>query len=577
VQSVRGGVARDPLACAEQNDHSAVVEYLTGRLHTKEAYIWADALCINQEIASEKASQVRLMARSYRTAQMVPVWLGQADKDTKYAIACLNKIAQSRNEIVQVGLTNIFSDLRVLQIVYGLYLRPWKRRIWVIQEVALAAHVHVMCGRDDISWKDLMMVTELFNTIPPPRFHRDLLTYGGDHTCTHQPAALGIVRSGFQLSNGKPNMCLFEVLSLSRSFEFADRRDRIFSLLIIAAEYPRPGFNVPEVDYEASIAHVYNLTMRRILDDRGSLAVLSWAPRVGCVSHISKKLPSWVPDFSTSRKGIPDLDSTCVCKEHSSSPQAHFNASGGLVCQLVPFLNAGASPILQMQVLWFDTVSTPGAAHPPDRVSSFASWLNTAAQLVPEYKTGEPLSKVIMYTLLSGRDHKLEHLDDQSPNMATLQVLWKDLVCFVLRALSQKGCADDYASAIRSLVSVETKDAGNWLPSEVAVESYQNGLEPGQPNPKNRVIEAADENRSVRMGVGHSTLHKNLFTTESGYIGLEKEGIEHGDRICIAPGSNVPFMVRRTMYNRSRLVGEAYIHGIMFGEVITEDAQLQII
>lgn len=44
--------------------------------HAQWTHLWADAICINQNDAQERNTQVRLMDQTYRNATCVSVWLG---------------------------------------------------------------------------------------------------------------------------------------------------------------------------------------------------------------------------------------------------------------------------------------------------------------------------------------------------------------------------------------------------------------------------------------------------------------------------------------------------------------------
>jgi hypothetical protein len=48
-------------------------------LDASPVYLWADAICINQEDTSERASQIQLMRCTYSLAKVVLAWLGDND------------------------------------------------------------------------------------------------------------------------------------------------------------------------------------------------------------------------------------------------------------------------------------------------------------------------------------------------------------------------------------------------------------------------------------------------------------------------------------------------------------------
>ena len=71
------------------------------------------------------------------------------------------------------------------------------------------------------------------------------------------------------------------------------------------------------------------------------------------------------------------------------------------------------------------------------------------------------------------------------------------------------------------------------------------------------------EDRMVfRMG-------RRMARTSEGYIGLVPAKTQPGDCVWLLKGGNVPFVIRDESGTK-RLVGEAYIHGIMKGEAFDE-------
>ncbi|OMP88046.1 Heterokaryon incompatibility protein 6, OR allele [Diplodia seriata] len=63
-----------------------------------------------------------------------------------------------------------------------------------------------------------------------------------------------------------------------------------------------------------------------------------------------------------------------------------------------------------------------------------------------------------------------------------------------------------------------------------------------------------------------------LFRTKKGYLGLGPVDTKPGDNVALVAGSRVPYVMKRAKGKKSKnegrykLVGEAYVHGIMYGE-----------
>lgn len=62
------------------------------------------------------------------------------------------------------------------------------------------------------------------------------------------------------------------------------------------------------------------------------------------------------------------------------------------------------------------------------------------------------------------------------------------------------------------------------------------------------------------------------FTTTSGRFGYGRESVEEGDVLCIFDGSTTAHLIRRKDNGHHggevfQLVGEAFVHGMMYGEI----------
>ena len=152
------------------NLYNALVQL---REHGVRGPLWVDAICINQQDLSERSAQVAFMGPIYSKAQSVTVWLGVEDENTEIAIPMLQRIGphlvnldHARNALELRSLP--FNDRRPFDTVgvpvpsmaewraLSLFLsRTWFSRLWVLQEVALARGVTVLCGRSRCEWQHI--------------------------------------------------------------------------------------------------------------------------------------------------------------------------------------------------------------------------------------------------------------------------------------------------------------------------------------------------------------------------------------------------------------------------------------
>ena len=67
-------------------------------------------------------------------------------------------------------------------------------------------------------------------------------------------------------------------------------------------------------------------------------------------------------------------------------------------------------------------------------------------------------------------------------------------------------------------------------------------------------------------------LFRRMIRTEGKrYLGLASGDVRRGDEVWLLEGSKVPLIIRRQREGYGRLIGDAYIHGIMYGEAFRID------
>jgi hypothetical protein len=120
--------------------------------------IWADALCINQADLDERAAQVKLMGRLYKSASLVLAWVGEHDRLAELAIQAMGRILDfdatrlhaqdsSYQEQAEVTMSSV-PGMTVAHwfALFSLFQRLWFRRAWVVQEAVFARDMLMVCG-----------------------------------------------------------------------------------------------------------------------------------------------------------------------------------------------------------------------------------------------------------------------------------------------------------------------------------------------------------------------------------------------------------------------------------------------
>jgi hypothetical protein len=71
----------------------------------------------------------------------------------------------------------------------------------------------------------------------------------------------------------------------------------------------------------------------------------------------------------------------------------------------------------------------------------------------------------------------------------------------------------------------------------------------------------------VASNMLHRICQRSLIVSEKGYIGLGPAKVQNGDLMCILYGCSVPIILRQED-DHFLFVGEAYVHGAMYGEIM---------
>jgi hypothetical protein len=131
----------------------------------RSKYLWVDALSINQSDIPERNAQVKMMSDIFQRADSIIAWLGVEDQFTDDALAVIDGISAITDEAYaqdSAHFTKFFSPVASLEFYNSLGIesltfnhwlgflcllsRPWFKRAWIIQEIALAKSVTVMVG-----------------------------------------------------------------------------------------------------------------------------------------------------------------------------------------------------------------------------------------------------------------------------------------------------------------------------------------------------------------------------------------------------------------------------------------------
>ncbi|KAK4539372.1 hypothetical protein LTR36_011002 [Oleoguttula mirabilis] len=182
-------------------------------------YLWVDAICINQNDSSEKTEQVRVIDRIYGDAAVVSAWLG------------LLPFPDWQHWLVQSTPTLRLDsdDFDWLDALQELANRPYWSRVWVIQEMLVAKHVHIYCSGQRVDFPDFKMMLE--REVGKELVDGELVDKMSRSSASRKYQALPLVLGRHVDKHPEMQQPLYDLLLNHRRAECKDPRDRVFALL----------------------------------------------------------------------------------------------------------------------------------------------------------------------------------------------------------------------------------------------------------------------------------------------------------------------------------------------------------
>ncbi|OMP88487.1 hypothetical protein BK809_0003244 [Diplodia seriata] len=145
------------------------------RYKDKPRFIWVDQVCVNQRNPLEHQLRVATTPAIFNRAQRVLIWAGEEDEHSAAAINLCEKLATKCDGPGPMipSPQDLMDDSDLELPPFGsfqwtalatFFMRPVFRRIWGIQEVALAQAVTVLYGRHEIPWPSIAKVANLLGS-----------------------------------------------------------------------------------------------------------------------------------------------------------------------------------------------------------------------------------------------------------------------------------------------------------------------------------------------------------------------------------------------------------------------------
>ncbi|KAH9203921.1 heterokaryon incompatibility protein-domain-containing protein, partial [Leptodontidium sp. 2 PMI_412] len=241
------------------NLHAALSQL---RDHSFVRIIWADAICINQGNLVEQGQQVQIMAKIYSNAHRVIVWLGDETEEIKGALEDIQLAADEEATEHSKKKTNKQAILKLLK-------QQWFQRIWVLQEVAAARHVVMMCGSTQIDGYAFCLGLKSLS-----------LSYTASPNLQTLPSVVYLIERAGLRSKHTSNLperfslnirCLVELIDMFHTRKATDVRDKVYALLGMSSDDPSGVGLRP--DYEVSWKELFRKLINSVLGKNVSVEI----------------------------------------------------------------------------------------------------------------------------------------------------------------------------------------------------------------------------------------------------------------------------------------------------------------
>jgi hypothetical protein len=499
--------------------------------------LWTDQVCINQGDDDEKSHQVRLMRTIYRKCSHCVIWLGDIPRDkqfsrldAKVAMEFIHTMAYERGYLTEEDNCNTHTFIsdndhgrRARKAFEALIMggNPWWSRVWTLQEASLplAATLH---------WGPL--------TLPLETIELAALSLCQGWLCkilSNEVAAeyLQLTRNFLYpvrgLSIARAGETPLNLLMRWRYRKAADPRDKVYGfigLLPLDSLSSIPALR--DVNYSlTSITLFARVTLDLIRFDK------DLRPLVGAreLPHITHNLPTWVIDFASSSA----IGKRQTKWWHHSHRYLCWTASKGLDLRLLASENDKTVFLSGILIDLVQKVSEVYHVSVEDEINDKKLRENIvqSRRILEEYQAS------------CSSDFGADYVGGGTLKDA----FWRTMVGNLIMGELPKGVPKNY---------------------------HMNDFE-----------DYVDKGTHSQLTLSLHGLVPNhaFFITKGGYMGIGPSDLRQGDNVCVFGGGRVPFVIRsqdsppleglNAESRKYHLIGDAYVHGIMRGEAVTQNKE----
>ncbi|KAJ4324351.1 hypothetical protein N0V84_003912 [Fusarium piperis] len=560
------------------NLHAALLglrQYLNGRP------IWVDAMCINQTDSNEKTTQVARMGEIYSAAEKVFIWLGRRHTQRDTAMRILKvwpsfpvdpdnaniqfhgkkyNTAKAFFEATSTG-SELISWIGLLTIV----TESWWSRVWTVQEFILSREYAFYYDGAQVPTADLKKAMDWTYFVAVHCSSKLIPSW-----VTFQPSIFDLKQHGARLS-------FLDVAMLGATRMAGDPRDKAWAFLGIT-DPESIGQPPLKPDYDnRNMGDFYLDLAQRLLRGDAGLLVLSLVnhplPRESYKFKSKKPIGNRLLDQYKAKKRLPQQDPKFAPPKEDvfdEALQPDWSGKGVGYPSWVPKMASAVA----MEPIFLREMRAQKAR---GKALHDASWrifhaasnvqrefalsadekrLSVEAHLLDTVKAAIPLPKTEedgpgFYQAFRSWYPKKSRLADipyqHQASTAVPSALCRTLLMniWLTSHPAPEGCKAHFANYLARI-----SESASSIKNDLHLKK--------KPDPEEGDIFPAAMN-----DVG---IDRVLFITEKGYLGLGPARMEVGDVVGLVAGAHVPFVLRKGSKGFI-LVGEAYVEGVMYGEI----------
>ncbi|KAF2114631.1 heterokaryon incompatibility protein-domain-containing protein [Lophiotrema nucula] len=540
-----------------------------GETLNKCEYLWVDAICIDQADLDERKAQVLLMADIYKRAETVIAWLGEDLDDTARGIQALDKLAEipfaKHKEMQNLSLREptTYKALGVdpikredMSCLAGFLGRRWFNRVWIVQEAVFAQQILFLCGDYTIDPKTLFNVGKLLCLSGWAQQFMDTSIQFRDIRMP-PPGAVATLALMREELNGERQSSLLNIMTSTRSRQATNPLDNAYGMLNVLALVmgKAPASLEVQPDYKRSVPGVMEDTTRLLIRHEGNLDVFHQVQ-----------------------------DHSVLCSwDRPGTSFASWTVHWGERMEPQPF-----KMLSQFSTAWKPSGSMPKEipdTHTPHQLTFRAACIGNLQNIEDTYYL---LPQVELAVELSGRPYGVRTKQGLS------EILWRTTLadCAGPQHPAPAGLGDSWVAHMLDQHHTYSKGLGGgtaWRnEQDTHLQRLLDQMRVTDPETKFPTVEHAKTVLSAMRGErGADPMRKwselqktaapvrpflyaanqcRKIARTDNLLTLVPKSTKLYDSVWIVPGLSTPFVLRKSK-DYYELVGEAYVHGIMRGEM----------